>query len=273
MVTDSDLTGGHGDAVPYVLGALDAAARERFESHAGACPECLNELDELRPVADRLGLAAPQVDPPPALEQRLIARARQLTPAARGATAGAATGAAVPLPSPVPLRRGRGWPPGSWAERLAGTFAAAAMGVALLSAGYAAAAHQEVQRTSSAAAQLAETLAIMYQPGRVSRELSSDAWPAAKGMIYMVPGGQDALVVTYDLPRLARQEIYQFWLGNPEQDQRISGGVFNVDERGRGRLIVRTPATLSQYRSCGVTKEPAQGSPKPTGPRMLSGSL
>ena len=38
--------GAHGDAVPYVLGALDPAARDRFEAHAAACPDCLRELEE-----------------------------------------------------------------------------------------------------------------------------------------------------------------------------------------------------------------------------------
>ena len=55
--------GGHGDAVAYLLGALDAAARERFEAHVPGCPECLRELEELRPVADQLALSVPQVDP------------------------------------------------------------------------------------------------------------------------------------------------------------------------------------------------------------------
>src|SRR5918995_3126613 len=72
--------GVHGDAVPYVLGALDPAARDRFEAHAATCPDCLRELEELRPVADQLGLAVPQDDPPPALLSALLQRAVALTP-------------------------------------------------------------------------------------------------------------------------------------------------------------------------------------------------
>lgn len=268
-IAETEQVGGHGDAVAYVLGALDAAARERFETHAATCAECLRELDELRPVADRLGLSILQSDPPPALEQRLLARARQLAPAVQAA----AVAVSAPPAARMALPPAQRWQPSLWAQRLAAPLAVAAIVVSLVSAGYAMEARQQGEGSATAAAQLAETLAIMYQPGRVGRELSGDAWPAAKGMIYMVPGGQDAVVVTYDLPRLAKQESYQFWLGNPDQEQRVSGGVFKVDDRGRGQLIVRTPATLSQYRSCGVTKEPARGSTKPTGPRMLSGSL
>lgn len=253
----------------YVLGALDAAARERFEAHAATCAECLRELDELRPVADGLGLAILQRDPPPELEQRMLARARELAPAARVAAVAVSPPPAVRVALPPPPAQR--WQPALWAQRLAAPLAVAATVVSLVSAGYAVDAHRQVEGSTTYAAQLAETLAIMYQPGRVGRELSGEAWPAAKGMIYMVPGGQEAVVVTYDLPRLAKQESYQFWLGNPDQEQRVSGGVFKVDDRGRGQLIVRTK--LSQYRSCGVTKEPARGSTKPTGPRMLSGSL
>src|SRR5690349_7830105 len=61
--------GGHGDAVAYVLGALDSAARERFEAHVSGCPGCLCELEALRPAADQPALSVPQAAPrrpPPA---------------------------------------------------------------------------------------------------------------------------------------------------------------------------------------------------------------
>jgi Putative zinc-finger len=70
--------GRHGDAVAYLLEALGAAARERFEAHASGCPECLRELEELRPVADQLALSAPQVDPPPSLSRRRLVRAHAM---------------------------------------------------------------------------------------------------------------------------------------------------------------------------------------------------
>jgi hypothetical protein len=170
----------------------------------------------------------------------------------------------------APARRS----PWSWLDRLAAPLAAASLLIALLSAGYAVFERQELQRTASSTAALAETLSIMYQPGRVSRPLSGEGVGyMAKGTVYLIPEGMDAVLVTYDLPPLARREVYQFWVVDSEHEERVSGGTFRVDERGRGQLIVRVTAPFLKFRSCGVTKEPAEGSPRPTGPRVLSGSL
>jgi hypothetical protein len=292
MVTEEGREGGHGDAVAYVLGALEPGARGRFEAHAATCPECLRELEQLRPVADQLGLAVPQVDPPPYLRQRLLMRATMLAQAASitlaaptpigplpGSPSSPATIAAFDPAgrqgSAVAPRAGKGKSWWGWTERLAAPVAAASLGIALLSGGIAMAERQELRRTSEASAMLVETLSLMYQPGRVSRELSGESgqWPMAKGTVYLVPEGNDVVLMAYNLPTLARQEVYQFWLNDPDHERRISGGTFKVDDRGRGHLLVRSPMRINEFKSCGVTKEPDRGSPKPTGPRMLSGSL
>ena len=283
--------GGHGDAVAYVLGALDAAARERFEAHVPGCPECLRELDELRPVADQLALAVPQVDPPPALSRRLLVRAHAMTPvapppAAPGpsvALAGAAGAAAAPgqtvqanhtAPATAAAQTASRGLWGRWAERLSAPVATAALVIAILSGGAVFVQRGEVESAKQTNALLSETLSIMYQPGRIARELSGDYGnPMSKGTVYMNPEGNDAVLVAYNLPKLAAREIYQVWLNNPEAEQRVSGGTFKVDDHGRGHLIVRAPTRLSQYKYCGVTKEPEKGSPKPTGQRVLNGSI
>lgn len=292
MVTEGGGGGGHGDAVAYVLGALEPEARVRFEAHAATCTECLREIEQLRPVADRLGLAVAQADPPPYLRQRLLMRATMLaqatsvtldtpigpiSPAPVGPGGAAVIAASEPAgrPAGAAPRAGQRKPWWRWAERLAVPVAAASLGVALLSGGFAMAERQELRRTSEAAAMLAETLSLMYQPGRVSRELSGEYGqsPNAKGMVFLVPDGNEVVLMAYNLPTLARQEVYQFWLNDPEHERRISGGTFKVDDRGRGHLVVRSPMRINEFKTCGVTKEPDRGSPKPTGPRMLSGSL
>jgi hypothetical protein len=152
--------------------------------------------------------------------------------------------------------------------------AAAALVVAMASGGMAFAERQEAQRANSAAAVLAETLSIMYQPGRVGRELNGDnSTPWARGTIYLAPDSTDAVLVAYNLPRLAQQESYQLWLNDPEVDKRVSGGTFKVNDKGHAQLIVRSPVRMGTFKTCGVTKEPDQGSPKPTGQRVLWGTL
>jgi anti-sigma-K factor RskA len=57
----------------YVLGAMPAGERERFEAHLQTCAECREEVDELRPAAGALPMASPPVMPPRALKDRVMA--------------------------------------------------------------------------------------------------------------------------------------------------------------------------------------------------------
>jgi Anti-sigma-K factor rskA/Putative zinc-finger len=66
----------------YALDALSKAERADFERHLAHCASCETEVRGLRETAARLGMAA-AVEPPPAMEQRVLAatyRTRQLPP-------------------------------------------------------------------------------------------------------------------------------------------------------------------------------------------------
>src|SRR5262249_45308959 len=134
----------------------------------------------------------------------------------------------TPAPAQAP-------PPGfwaRWAERLSAPVATVALLVAIVSGGAVFFQHGEGERANQANALLSETLSIMYQPGRIARELTGDYGnPDSKGTVYMNPEGNDAVLVAYNLPKLAAREIYQVWLNNPEAEQRVSGGTFKVDDR------------------------------------------
>jgi anti-sigma-K factor RskA len=57
----------------YVLGAMPAPEREQFETHLATCAACQADVDELRPAAEALPMAAPPMLPPPALKDRIMA--------------------------------------------------------------------------------------------------------------------------------------------------------------------------------------------------------
>jgi hypothetical protein len=277
-MTDLRLTqlneGEHGDAAAYLLGALDESGRVRFEAHAAGCQECQRELRAMQPVADSLALAVPQVDPPAHLGAAIVAGARAIAdtlavPPLAATDPWSVPAAALPI---AHVALGRNWR--RWTERVSAWVAAAALFLAVAGTGYAVIQHQEVQHTAQTAAQLSETLAIMYQPGMVSRTLNSaGAVPEAKGKIFLAPDGTQAVLMAYDLPRLPNSRAYQLWLNNTNENKRDSGGVFQADDKGRGHLIVRAPAALANYNTCGVTQEPASGSKWPTGQRVLAGEL
>ncbi len=74
-----------------------------------------------------------------------------------------------------------------------------------------------------------------------------------------------------NLPLLPPGRSYQLWL--LVDGGRDSGGLFEVDESGRGYLVIRAPRPLSQYDQVGITEEPEGGSLTPSGERLLGGSL
>ena len=266
--------GRHGDAVSYLLGALEPAARARFETHAAGCDMCRQELSVLQPVVDDLALAAPQIEPPPQLRRRLLTRASIAT--VDPVTTDAPPTQPVPLqPPPLAALPPRAWWHGT--ERYSSAVAAASLLVALASGGYAFAARQQLTTTAEAAdyatAQLSETLYIVSQPNLLTRSLSgSDGSPSAKGKILLSPDKNKAVVMASDLPTLKNNETFQCWLTN-QDERRIDGGVFRSDVSGKAYWVLKLPETLARYRTLGVTREPGKGSPTPSGPRILGGQL
>ena len=89
----------------YVLGAMAPDERADFEAHLATCPACRQEVEELRPAADALPMAAPPMLPPRALKDRIMAEVE------REAELLAQTGPAADRPA-----RRRGWLPtiGLW---------------------------------------------------------------------------------------------------------------------------------------------------------------
>lgn len=56
------------------VGALGGGERARAVAHLSACPSCRHEAAELTRVADDLLLLAPETEPPPGFESRVLAR-------------------------------------------------------------------------------------------------------------------------------------------------------------------------------------------------------
>jgi anti-sigma-K factor RskA len=231
----------------YALGILDAATTREVERHLAACPRCRADLAAVHEVVQALPLAVDLVDPPPTLGRRIQARARREA-----------------------LAR---WLLGRWslvAALLALTFATTLWAFSLQGRVDALAR----ERDALAGRLWAQGVAaqILLAPDTAPRELvGSEVAPSARGRLYVNPSRDTALLLVENLPPLPEGRAYQLWL--IEGDRRASGGVFRVDESGRGYLLVRAAAPLAAYDAVGVTDEPAGGSPGPTGSRVLAGSL
>ena len=63
-------------AAHYVIDAMTAEERRAFESHLRSCAECQAEVASLKGVDEALASAVPQIDPPAALRDRVMAGIR-----------------------------------------------------------------------------------------------------------------------------------------------------------------------------------------------------
>jgi anti-sigma-K factor RskA len=231
----------------YTLGALTEAEALQVEAHLAACEQCTARAAEFQQIAKGLLHLAPEVDPPAALRARLMATLDEdAQPARRSNAAG----------------RRLGW---------AGALAA----VALLALNLA-----QWVRNASLQAQL-ESLAAQERAGQTAQALRS--YPSSqvveleaegiRGTLVYDPGFPLAVLYIWGLEDPGPQQAYQAWLISAD-GTRTSGGLLELpEEQGFAWLVVRANRPLQDYSGFGLTLEPADGSPLPTGPRILGSDL
>ena len=71
----------------FVLGVLDGDARADVVAHIDACAACRTQVTELSETADAVLLLAPEAEPPPGFERRVITRLFEDCPTHRWRTA------------------------------------------------------------------------------------------------------------------------------------------------------------------------------------------
>jgi anti-sigma-K factor RskA len=237
-------------AAPYALGALAQEERGAFEAHLAGCEVCRAEVRSFVEVAGLLAHSAPAAEPPPELRDRVMAEARRVR----------SIGA---------RRRG---PSGGWLA------AAAAAVVAVGAGGYA---WRLSSRVSTLEARIAQADAEAAVADSVIRALTgpqihvvslagTGREPTARVFWNHTTGR--FIVFAFDLPPAYTGRIYQLWAiakGKPP----MSMGVFNTDSLGRAALVLPVDpqiTALGFIDNCGLTEEPAGGSPQPTEtPRLL----
>ncbi|MCL6648483.1 MAG: anti-sigma factor [Chloroflexi bacterium] len=238
--------------------ALDPLEVEQVEQHLALCAACREEVAGWERLGTLLALTVPQVEPSPALRERILAVVR--CEAASVVTAG-------------PRWR---WPRLAPARLAVGGLAAAlTLAVALGAWGYSLSNELETQRQLNASLtqglQGREDLVqlVSSQPELRSILNGTPEAPTARGRVYTASFSDMALILVDGLKPLGPDRVYQVWLmqaGTP-----VNGGTFTVDGLGQGRWLIRAPEPLNRYQAIVVTEEPAGGSAAPTSPRVLSG--
>ena len=93
-----------------------------------------------------------------------------------------------------------------------------------------------------------------------------EASPSFAWLVYS-PGDRGGVILASGFPELQPNMTYQLWASGDAG--RISLGLFDVDANGQGAITFQLPDDLSQFRSMGITPEPATGSPGPTSPAVV----
>ncbi len=199
-------------AAGFVLGALTPDEERAVREHLATCQEAHEEFAELGSVVPALTASVEQVEPPPALRERIMAAAaadlRERAPATVPSVAPAV------LPRPVaasnveqfrPIAARSRAPRFGWVLGLAAVLAIAALGVWNV--------RLQTQLTDAQAYQqrVEEVLTIARTPGAVMAVLAPATAGGQDGLIAIASNG-DAAMVVKGLPAAAANEVYEVWV-------------------------------------------------------------
>ncbi len=250
----------------YALGATDPQEEALIKAHLEHCPEALAELASYAALNEALLYSAPPAEAPRELGERLRRSLGSTTAAAP--TAPPRPGLLARIAS---LFSGLATPSFSLGQ------AVTALAVlALVVTNFYWGAQVQALRTEQArlAQQLDRQVTAMglimtaQEVKRVNLPPAQEASPAHAELVWS-PENRVAMLYAESFPPLPPDKAYQLWL--IRGDERISGGLFRVNEDGQGILVVEAPEPLDHFDGFGITPEPATGSPGPTASPVVKG--
>lgn len=241
----------------YALGAINEEEQELVEAYLEKHPAARQQVEEMKHATKALPHGILPVEPSPRpknlLMKRVLADQRAVLPARN---------------QPSPPR----------ATRWENLFRALSLGVAALAILWAvvlnaqltglrneiAALRQALVVHSSSIEQINATLPQLAASQLMAVPLSgTDVQPEAKGQLIADPDSQSAVLVITNLTPLQAGKTYQAWL--IEGDTAVSAGLLAVDEMGQGVLVVTSEEDIGSFDALGISIEPGEGSPQPTG--------
>ncbi len=233
----------------YVLGALTPDERRQVKAHLQDCDSCRGIVASYQSISEGLLHTTDPKSTPKSMRARLQKRIGQT--------------------SEIP-----GWR--RVVQRVPATSFGLALGLIILlsvNIGFLLQAQRLLDQGQDALAQ--------QQAGQTAISIAS--YPSSQVAVIEEDGLRGTFVYDPDLPVGVMyvwglqpppvDQAYQAWLVDP-QGQRVNGGLLTFSEDpGFGWLMIEAPIPISEFRSLGVTLEPAGGSVGPTGPRILSADL
>lgn len=221
----------------YAMDALQTGEVAELAVHLAHCSDCQRELATLRAASALIPYGLPAADPPPALRERILDRARQSRRVESART--------VRAKMTSPRRHFSWWP------RLAPVLAALGVIVVFL-----------LWRSWPGTPP-----DIARRPDARSATLSGQA----AGMFVVTPSGREARLSVSGLPPLGEERVYQLWLLGGTAP--VSAGTFTADQKGRATVELAGIAWSPTYTGVAITPEPRGGLPAPSGTIVAHGSF
>ena len=248
----------------YVLGALTPEETRTFEAVLSRDAELQQLVATLWTSRDALAGSLPQVTPPPALKQKILA---QIT----------AQEKIAPMPSKA--ERSRNWVfwlPWALAACLAIVCAISLSQITSLRQKNNEQARQlvdlnqvadslrnEAQDLKRAVASLQETNRLAGLRIAMLNSMLADS-PKAVAVSLWDNQQQRGVFVVQNLKPLPVDRDYQLWVIDPKYPAPVSAGVFQVDAQGNMRLQFKADKLIESPNKFAVTQEPKGGQPTPT---------
>ncbi|MDX6367919.1 MAG: hypothetical protein QOK30_2995 [Nocardioidaceae bacterium] len=264
----------HSLAGEYAVGALSDEETQQFETHLETCPDCREEVAEMREIAVQLseGVAT---DPPPTLRASVlqqIAQTAQDSTAPRPALAAAAdeqepgrhlaegaSSAEGAGTNVVPMQRSA-----QRRNRLVGLLAAAAVVVAVAMGGWAVQSRNDANQATAQAQQLSSLLTA-----KDVRTASAGFGTAGNGTVVVSRSQGRALLVAADLPALPSGKVYEAWTFSSSPTPKPAG-TFTARS---APAVVSLPSAAVGASQVAVTVEPSGGSQRPTSKPVFAVTL
>jgi hypothetical protein len=227
---------------PYLLGGLSDEEERELEAHLASSPEDQRELAELREAHEFL--SEPSHAPPPELKERILSQ-----------TGIASDGGASIHDPGVPesgSHHGR-----RRIRRIAAPLVAAGLIVAAFLLG--GILSDEMPSPGG------QNEAIALSPTGIVPESSGEVRVAGSGSNYEVE------LEVERLPEPPGDGFYELWFIGEEG--RTSAGTFRTSPDGRATVRLSVPSNSRSYEKVGITYEPADGDPMPSGKKVLGGPL
>jgi anti-sigma-K factor RskA len=263
-MTERDDTSMEDLAAAYALGALSPEETRAFEAFMASSAETQREVAEYREVGALLAAGAPAVAPDPRLKERVLAsisreKVRTFVP---------------PVPAPAPRM-----PLPFWMALAASVMLAVGFGLKYSNAKNAlsyqiARADSSRAALDSVVARLAareKTLDEILEPDMQLSLLTATGNPDPKVQLFWNPKKNLAIVHAFRLAQAPAGRVYQLWFikdGKP-----VPSVTFNSEPTGHALVQNITVPGGTGITNAALTIEPEGGSPQPTSPVMMIGSM